>query len=81
VKGALAGALGLKSGAELPLPSETDPAVPDVDADDAGAEPNELEIAAAEEFQRAAKSGTPADLVRAFRGLKSACEAAYDDKD
>ena len=78
MKGALAGALGLKSAAELPLPPETDPAEPD--ADDAGGEPNELELAAAEEFQRAAKGGSPADLVRAFRGLKSACEAAYDDK-
>lgn len=78
MKGALAGALGLKSGAELPLPPETDE--PELGAEDTGAEPNDLEIAAAEEFQRAAKSGSPADLVRAFRGLKSACDAAYDSE-
>jgi hypothetical protein len=81
VKGALAGALGLGASADddaapgpgkLPVPGLDD-------GGDAGAEPNDLELAAAEEFQKATKSGTPADIVRAFRGLKSACEADYGD--
>jgi len=77
VKGALAGALGLKSNAELPIP-EADPIEPAADTDEV--EPNKLELAAAEEFQKATRSGSAADVVRAFRGLKSACEADYDDE-
>lgn len=79
MKGALAGALGMKSGAELPPPASDPIDLGTGDGDDT--EPNELELAAAEEFQQATKTGTPADIVRAFRGLKSACEAGYGDDD
>jgi len=70
------GALGMK-----PSAPDDDAAAPalEPDADDA-VEPNDLELAAAEEFQKATKSGTAADIVRAFRGLKSACEADYGDE-
>jgi hypothetical protein len=81
MKGALAGALGLGPGADedaaaagpgkLPVPGLSE---------EGDTEPNDLELAAAEEFQKATKSGTAADIVRAFRGLKSACEADYGDE-
>jgi hypothetical protein len=83
MKGALAGALGFRPGADedtaagpgkLPVPGLDDEGGADT------AEPNDLELAAAEEFQKATKSGTAADIVRAFRGLKSACEADYGDQ-
>lgn len=68
------GALNMKPST---LDDMADPEEPDAD----DAEPNELELTAAEEFQTAAKGGTPAELVRAFRGLMAACEADYGEED
>lgn len=70
------GALGMK-------PSTPDDDLVDdaaLPTDDKDVEPTELELAAAKEFQAAAKGSDPAALVRAFRGLKAACDADYSEE-